>query len=130
MITVETTEYGICFTLSGYVQSSEVATSLDELRAAADKQSPPFYVLVDMRELKPLPPDAQEKVRKGQLYLKEKGMRRAALILSSAILTMQFRRLGKESGVYQYERYIDASAHPDWERIALDWFHKGVDPDK
>jgi hypothetical protein len=130
MISVETTDYGICFTLEGFVQPEEVEMSLGRLRTAADRQAPPFYVLVDMRDLKPLSPEAQENISEGQRYLKERGMERAALILSSAILAIQFKRLGQESGVYQYERYIDASSHQDWKRMALDWLIKGIDPDE
>lgn len=130
MITVDTVDFGICITLKGFVNSSEAMMSLDNLRAAADRLTPPFYVLVDMRELKPLSPETQEKISEGQRYLKQRGMERAALILSSTILAIQFKRLGKQSGVYKYERYIDASSHPDWKRIALDWLQKEIDPDE
>ncbi|MGB9500437.1 MAG: hypothetical protein ACKVE4_12015 [Dissulfuribacterales bacterium] len=43
---------------------------------------------------------------------------------------MQFQCIGKETGIYEWERYIDVSSSPDWERIAVDWISKGIDPDK
>jgi hypothetical protein len=43
---------------------------------------------------------------------------------------MQFRRIGKETGIYEWERYIDASSVADWEKIGIDWLSKGIDPDK
>jgi len=44
-------------------------------------------------------------------------------------MTMQFRRIAKDTGVSRHERYVDASKHVDWEKIALAWILDGVDPD-
>jgi hypothetical protein len=33
------------------------------------------------------------------------------------------------SGINAYERYIDASAIPDWTQAAVAWVREGVDPD-
>jgi hypothetical protein len=51
------------------------------------------------------------------------------VILENAVITLQFRRLAKETGIYNWERYIDASKHKDWEKIGLDWVERGIDPD-
>ncbi|MCK5077854.1 MAG: hypothetical protein KAR38_15835, partial [Calditrichia bacterium] len=85
---------------------------------------------IDMRSLKPLPKDSQETMESGQKLFKEKGMQRSAVIVNNALLALQFKRLAKESGIYEWERYLDASKLPDWENIATNWLKNGTDPDK
>ena len=80
--------------------------------------------------MKPLDNDTQNEMVSGQKLYKQKGMERSAVILASAIITSQFKRLAHDSGIYAWERYIDASSHPDWEKIAENWISKGIDPDK
>ncbi len=48
-------------------------------------------------------------MEEGQKEYKERGMTRSVVILDSAIMAMQFKRLAKDTGIYQWERYIDAS---------------------
>ncbi len=43
---------------------------------------------------------------------------------------MQFKRIAKETGIYEWERYINASATPNWEQAGADWLTKAADPDK
>jgi hypothetical protein len=40
-----------------------------------------------------------------------RGMQRSCVILQDAITTIQFMRLSRKSGIFEYERYIDASEH-------------------
>jgi hypothetical protein len=56
-------------------------------------------------------------------------MERNAVVLNSAIATLQARRLGKETGIDATSRYIDASTEQEWEKIALNWLVGAVDPD-
>jgi hypothetical protein len=67
---------------------------------------------------------------RGQAACKKAGMERSCVILNNPTTTMQFKRLGKESGIYAFERYIDASGNPSWEPAAIDWVTHGNDPDK
>ena len=46
------------------------------------------------------------------------------------VVTLQFKRLARESGIYAWERYFDASKLTNWERVAEDWIIQGTDPDK
>jgi len=89
-----------------------------------------FGVFVDMSNMKPLPADAQEVLKAGQKLYKEKGMVRSVVIINSTILKLQFRRLAKETGIYDWERYIDASSTPNWEEVGISWIKDGEDPDK
>jgi DUF971 family protein len=87
-------------------------------------------VMVDMRTLKPLKPDVQAVMVEGQKEYKVRGMERSAVVVPNAIVAMQFKRLAHESGIYQWERYIDASKSADWEKVAEAWITKAADPDK
>jgi len=85
-------------------------------------------VLVDVRELKPLPDDAQSVMVQTQAKIKAAGLVRSCVILNRKILTMQFERLAKESEIFSFQRYVDASANADYEGIALEWITKGTGP--
>lgn len=88
-----------------------------------------FNIFVDMRGLKPLPPEAQKEMETGQKLYKGKGMARSVVIVDNPTTQMQFKRLAKQTGIYQWERYIDASSKPNWEQVGLDWINNGKDPD-
>jgi hypothetical protein len=91
---------------------------------------PGFGVFVDMRGLKPLSEEAQKVMVRGQALYKKAGMKRSVVVLASAVIAMQFRRLAKESGIYEWERYLDPSTHPDFESVGVAWLEKAADPDK
>lgn len=51
-------------------------------------------------------------------------------IVNTSIVKMQFKRIAQETGIYQWERYIDSSTIKDWEEVGIDWLTKSIDPDK
>lgn len=57
-------------------------------------------------------------------------MERSVVILESTIITMQFKNIAKETGIYQWERYLDASKVPNFEEVGKKWLINGIDPDK
>lgn len=94
------------------------------------KQTPEkFGVFVDMRTLEPLTPRGQKEFEEGQRQARESGMTRSAVILANSTLTYQFKRIALQSGIYDWERYIDESTEPEWEKVGLDWVINGIDPD-
>lgn len=109
--------------------SAEMHQWCRESEQALATVRPPFGVVVDMRTLAPLMPDAQHVMIQGQQLYKGKGMQRSAVVVHNAVTASQFRRLAQESGIYAWERYIDASAVPDWGKTAVDWVKGGIDPD-
>ena len=117
-------------TFSGSVTAAEMRKWLEDSRTKLASASGKFQILVDMRGLLPLLPDAQTALEEGQKLFKAKGMERSCVILDSAVITMQFKRMAKETGIDAFERYIDASAHPDFITRAMDWLVKGKDPGK
>ena len=59
---------------------------------------------------------------------RSRGMERSCVILDDAIMRIQFMRLARQSGIFKYERYIDASAHKHWLAKARNWVSHGIDP--
>lgn len=130
MYKVEKKKYGYLLTLGGFMNLEEIENWRIESIEALNSAPKEFGVLVDMRSLKPLPAECQEKVGEVQKLYKSKGMSRSAVILESPITTMQFKRFAKESGIYQWERYIDSSIHENPETIGIKWIEDEIDPDK
>jgi hypothetical protein len=130
MYRVEQEPFGIRITLGGFIEKEEISRWAEDVAKLIKKLGPGFSVFVDMRELSPLPADAQEIVVSTQANARASGMLRAVHIHKNPVTILQMRRLAKESGIYDTERFIDASADPNWEQIALDWLLKGIDPDE
>jgi hypothetical protein len=42
---------------------------------------------------------------------------------------MQFKKIAKETGIDQWERYIDASSNPNWEDAGLNWIASSKEPE-
>ena len=129
MYSIDKTVYGFKLTFGGFMQASEMQKWHDDIVAKLPKTPSKFGIVVDMRTLKPLPPDAQGTLVKGQIACKKAGMERSCVILDNPTTTLQFKRLGKESGIYAFERYLDASANLAWEPKAIAWVTKAEDPD-
>jgi hypothetical protein len=127
---VEKTGYGFKLTFADFIKPEEMKVWLGDSQKALAGAPKEFGVFVDMRTLKPLTPDTQATMEEGQKLFKQKGMVRSVVILANSVLTMQFKRIAKETGIYQWERYIDANADPKWEQAGIDWLVKGTDPDK
>ncbi len=128
MYQIRRTEYGLHLTFSGHIQPEEIQQWLEDLQAQLPTLSGKFSVFVDMRHMILLPPDSQPAMRDGQNLAKQAGMVRSVVILADEVIALQFRRLAKQSGIIDGERYIDASTIPDWEQAGLDWILKGIDP--
>lgn len=124
-------DFGYQLTFGGdAMDAAEMTRWRDEVKAALAGAPKTFGVIIDMRTLKPgaLAPDAQKVMVDGQGLFKKAGMERSCVILQSATVTMQFERIAHESGIYSFERYINAARTPDWEPRAIAWIQKKVDP--
>jgi hypothetical protein len=130
MYKIEKRKGGFALTLGDTLSTEELDLWFKESEQALTKCTGAFGVIIDMRTLKPLPPDAQDVMVQGQSLYKKAGMERSAVLLHSPLMTMQFKRLGKESGIYAFERYIDASSDANWQKHAADWVDSGIDLDK
>jgi hypothetical protein len=129
MYGIKEQEWGYRLEFGGNVQPGEMKQWLRESeRIFADKQGE-FLVFVDMRTLIPLDRESQETMQEGQKLYRTSGMVRSVVILSSPVVAAQFRRLAGETGIAQWERYVDASTVPNWEEVGMNWLLNAVDPD-
>lgn len=129
MYEIRRTEYGFHLTFSGHIQVEEMQHWLEESREILSDVEGRFGVFVDMRHMILLPPDSQPAMREGQKIYMDAGMIRSVVILADEVIALQFRRIAKQSGIFDCERYIDASSVPNWEQVGLDWVLKGIEPD-
>jgi hypothetical protein len=130
MYTIDKTDFGYKLVLGGMVDEEEMSRWLEDMKTAAPQNKRDFNVFVDMRTLKPLSKDAQIYIHEAQKLFKSKGMVRSVVILDNPVTTIQFKRIAQETGIYEWERYIDSSHDPDWEQSGMDWLLHAVDPDK
>jgi hypothetical protein len=126
--TTVATPYGYKTTISAPFADDAAAAWFEDIkRVVAGKTS--FGQLVDLRGQKPYSEATNKIIQDAMTYVREHGMTRSSVVLASALTKMQIMRLAKEVGMYEYERYFDASSEPEWERKAIDWIEQGIDPD-
>jgi hypothetical protein len=128
---IEATQYGYRLVLEGFLQRAEVGQLLETIKKTIQpaEKGKSFPLLMDLRNSRAVPADARDLMKEAILFCKQVGMERNAVVLNSAIATLQARRLGKETGIDRWARYIDASSRPDWEKIAIDWLTGVKDPE-
>lgn len=129
MYKIEKTDYGFRLEFEGFIQVDEMREWYEESKRLLENAPRSFHVMVNMRKMKTLPPDAKKVFEEGQRYYASKGGIRAALIACDVITKEQLRNIGVRSGVTGFEQYIDGS-QPDWEQKALDWIRKRILPEQ
>ena len=126
MYWIEETPYGHRLVIEDFLGPDEADAMLSGLKAAF---RPPGGLLIDLRRSRTLHPDAQEALELVLLHCREAGMERAVCLLDSAIVTLQTRCLVRDAGLETAVRGIDVSRQADWEKAALDWLERGIEPD-
>jgi hypothetical protein len=127
---IEKRPSGFLLTFGGVITKDEMERWHAESQVALVGAVPPFGVIIDMRELQPLHPEVQGVMVEGQKKYMVAGMKRSCVVVANAITAAQFKRLAHASGIYAFERYLDAESTPDWSRTAVAWVKDGTDPDK
>jgi hypothetical protein len=130
MYKIEKKSFGFKLIFADSIEEAEMKQWVHDAKKELAGQSGKFGVLVDMRTLKPLKPEVQAVMVEGQKEFKVKGMERSAVALANSVIALQFKRLAQESGIYQWERYVDGSKDASWERTAEAWITSAKDPDK
>jgi hypothetical protein len=128
MFQLEKTEYGIKIVFEGFIQADEMREWVEESKKLIETMPETFKVMVDMRKMKTLPPDAKKILEEGQKYYISHGGSGSAVIVRDVITKEQQRNIGMRSGVSETEVYIDGS-QPDWEQKALNWLVNGTRPE-
>ena len=124
----EETPYGYRISFDGFLLRDDAGDLLERMKEVVRPRAGGFHVLVDLRHSRAFPAESQEVLKQAIQICKEMGMERNAVVLNSAIATLQARRIAKEAGISEWVRYIDASTEPEWERVATEWLATGVDP--
>ena len=125
---IDKTDLGFNLTFAGDMTKDEIEKWYTESEQALIGQQSPFGVIIDMRTLAPLPVEAQDVMVRGQSMYRRSGMERSCVILEDAITTIQFMRLARKSGIFKYERYINASVYRDWLARARNWGRHAIAP--
>lgn len=131
MYNIEKRASGYILTFSGVIDATEMERWYqDSKKQLAGDTSGAFGVIIDMKTLQPLSKEAKAIMVNGQTLYKNKGMKRSAVILSSAEICKKFRNLAVQSGIYVTERYLDSSTGGEYTQKAIAWVRDGADPDK
>lgn len=124
------TRYGFRINAPGFLSLAETREWFEDLKRLVGTSGKPFGLLVDIRSQRANPPESQAIIQEAMAWVKGAGLVRSAVVLDSTVAKLQTTRLAKTSGVYAWERYLDASKNLDWEKHAVEWIVNGVDPDK
>jgi len=127
---IEKKPYGYRLTFADSISPDEMNAWVDESKKVLVTSPTKFGIFVDMRTLRPLANEARHIMENGQKLYKQNGMERSVVILSSNLTKIQFKNIARDTGIYAFERYIDASSEPGWEQIGIKWITEGIDPDK
>jgi hypothetical protein len=123
---IEETPYGYRLVIEDFLGPGEADAMLSDLQATVHGRS---GLLIDLRRIRTLHPDAQEALKLALLHCREAGMERAVFLLDSAIVRLQTRCLARDAGLEDAVRALDVSCQADWEKAALDWLERGTEPD-
>jgi hypothetical protein len=128
MYDIEQTDFGFELTFSGNMDRDELLDWREESERTVKTGPDSFGVLVNMRDLGALGDDAQEVMVETQHDYREWGMERSAVVVDSATTKLQFQRLARESGIDEWERYVDTETFDDPRDAALAWVKDGEEP--
>jgi hypothetical protein len=121
--------FGYQVLLAGHVDAVEMSRWLDSAHQALVTAQREFGLILDLRGLAPLAPDARRILARGLQLYQQRGMHRSAVIVLGNSVKNEFTRLARESGIYHWERYLSSEERPDWLALAEAWVRQGVDPD-
>ncbi len=128
MFKIEKKDWGYALTFGGIVGADEAAQWSQDWAEVLKDHLGPFSVFVDMRTMTPVSKEAMEPLAEGQLLARRAGMIRSVVIVENPATASQFKRIAGDSGISQWERYLDATTVADWEKKGLDWILQGIDP--
>lgn len=129
MYRIEKVDFGLKLSFSGNISEGEMTRWLKDSEKALSVLKSGFKVFVDMRFMEILSHDSLEHLIKGQKQYREKGMDRSAVVLTNSDLKIQLLGAAIQTGVYIWERYIDATLVKDWENAGKNWLLQGIEPD-
>ena len=125
--TVSATPFGYRASFTAPFPPAEAQAWFAELKRVLPRTPRPFGQLIDAREQKVQDAGSVPIVEEAQNWVRAQGMNRSAVVVSSTLVKMNLTRMSRETGMIEYERYIDGS-DPAWETKAMAWLKDGVEP--
>lgn len=129
MYNFEKQDYGLKITFSGDLVEPEIVRLAAELKSHLGSISKPFSILVDAREVMTLDQSVFHLLTECQRIVKDAGRQSAAIVIKSPVLKNQGQRITLETGSTEVVRFICSTKHKDWEKVAMDWILRGIEPD-
>jgi|CXWL01.1.fsa_nt_gi hypothetical protein len=120
--------YGMRIAYQGFPSAQDVAEMTGDIQRIIAVLPAGWGVLVDMRQNKAFSAESAEMMKQQIEACKRYGMQRAVVILQSAIMALQAKRISNETGILPFIRFIDAGSDPAWEQAAIAWLTRGVEP--
>jgi hypothetical protein len=114
--------------LAGVIGLAEAREFAQELQVQLARQTKPFGTVIDIRSLVPPEPEVAAILTDCESITKQAGLKRRAMVVRSPVIKAQARQVAHQSLTADQERYIDAARVEDWERVAIDWVEKGIEP--
>ncbi len=130
MYKIEKTDYGYFIVFTGYITRDEIKEWLREAELHLSTEMRLFGVVVDITLIKNIPIESKAFLQEGQHLFQRRGMQRSAVIANNRVTVQQFKKIAKESGIFDGERYLSEETHPKTMQAAIDWAARGIDPDK
>ena len=121
-------KYGVKIVVAGLISDDEVESAISELKNIFMQMKGEYCAIVDIRDCKAVTEKGQKIISEAMMFSRESEILRSAIIVSNPVAAAQYRRMAIESGIYNRQRYIEASVFENWEELALDWINNGVDP--
>jgi len=128
MYRIERTDWGFELEFGGNMSAEEVQQWYQDWAEALKGRLGPFSVFVDMRTLIPLSKEAMIPLGEGQRLARQSGMIRSVVIVQNPATASQFRRIAGDTGINQWERYIDAISFENWKELGMNWILQGLEP--
>ena len=124
IITTETTGYGYRVSARGALRAEGARTWLNELRTHVERVGVHgANYLLDARGLSWDSVGVEATIVAGLRTLSEGGIARSAVIADTAQALFELRRLGREAGLYESQRFFLADA----DRAAVGWVAEGAE---
>ena len=129
MYKFEKQDYGLKLTLSGDLTEAEISDMQVELKSLVGSINQPFSILVDAREMMTLDQSVLHLLSDCQRTAKDAGRQSAAIVIKSPVLKHQGQRITLDSGSTAAVRFMCSLKYEDWEKVAMDWILRGIEPD-
>lgn len=128
MYKFEKQNYGMQLSTSGDFDEKEICQLAEEITSMASSIEKPFSIFVDTREMWSLGQSTLSTLIECQQAASRAGLERSVVVLISPVIRNQLRRVAADSGISDGERYINAAKNEDWEKVAMDWILRGIEP--